>query len=162
MAERIFREKSMEKISSPEQLDDYIKVNYLGAWLVIGAVIVFLFAVAIWGMTETIDNVVEEKAYSDGEKIYCYLSEEQVRDVCEGQNAKSNEISMEVEKVADMPDNYRDMVEIIGNEKAVHALGISKEDWKYLVILSSENSSAGFMEISITVDSMSPMEYLFS
>lgn len=162
MSGNLFREKSMERISSPEQLNDYIKVAYLGVWLVMGTVIVFLLAVGFWGFTGTIDNTVEEKGYSDGENIYCYLTEEQVQDVCEGQKGRIGEVPVEVESVSEVPDNYDDMVSRIGNEKAVHALRISEDDWKYLVTLSSEKKMTGFVDISITTDSVSPIAYLFN
>ena len=38
----IFRKKSLERVQSPEQLNDYIKVANPGVWLVLIAVIIFL------------------------------------------------------------------------------------------------------------------------
>lgn len=162
MAGNLFREKSMEKISSPEQLNDYIKVNYVGVWLIIGTVIVFLIVVGVWGMTGTIDNTVEEKGYSDGEKIYCYMSEKQLQDVSEGQKGRIGENEIMVESVSELPDNYSDMVSTIGSEKVVRALGISDDDWKYLVIISSKEKLDGFVDISITTDSVTPIDYLLN
>lgn len=161
MSENLFREKSIERISSPEQLNDYIKVTRLGVWFIMGVVILFLAVVCIWGFTGTIDNTVEEKGYSDGENIYCYLTEEQVQDVCEGQKGRVGDISVKVESVSEVPDGYSDIISRVGNEKAVHALRISEDDWKYLVILSSEKPVDGFVDISITTDSVSPIAYLF-
>ncbi len=44
----IFREKSMERVSSPEQLNDYIKVTNPGIWLTLAAVIVLLIGFIVW------------------------------------------------------------------------------------------------------------------
>ena len=42
MNEQLFRKKSVERVSSPEQLNDYIRVANPSLWLVLGAVIVLL------------------------------------------------------------------------------------------------------------------------
>ncbi len=46
----VFREKSLERISEPEQLHDYIKVTSPGIWLVLIAVVVLLAGVLVWGV----------------------------------------------------------------------------------------------------------------
>ncbi len=63
----IFRKKSIESISSPEQLNDYLKVTNVGVWMVFAAVIIFLGGLIAWsavGRLETTANgvaVVENK-----------------------------------------------------------------------------------------------------
>ncbi len=44
----LFREKSLQRVSSPEKLDDYIKVVSPGVWLVLVAVIILLLGVLAW------------------------------------------------------------------------------------------------------------------
>ncbi len=44
---QIFREKSIERVSSPEQLDDYIKVTTPSVWLILSATIALLAGVCI-------------------------------------------------------------------------------------------------------------------
>ena len=38
----LFRKKSMDRVSSPEQLNDYIRVTSPGLWLVLAAVVILL------------------------------------------------------------------------------------------------------------------------
>ena len=38
----LFREKSVTKVSSPEQLNDYIRVSTPAAWLVLVAIVLLL------------------------------------------------------------------------------------------------------------------------
>ena len=47
---QIFREKSIERVSSPEQLDDYIKVTTQSVWLILSATIALLAGMIIWGV----------------------------------------------------------------------------------------------------------------
>ena len=48
MGKQIFREKSMKRISSPEQVDDYLRVTGTGAWIIIAAVCLLAVAVFLW------------------------------------------------------------------------------------------------------------------
>lgn len=44
----IFRQKSIDKVSSPEKLDDYIRVTTPSVWLTLGAMIILLTGTLIW------------------------------------------------------------------------------------------------------------------
>ncbi len=53
MKRSIFRKKNLDKVFSPEQLNDYIKVSNPSVWIVLAAVMILLiafFAWAFWGM----------------------------------------------------------------------------------------------------------------
>ena len=45
----LFRKKSMDRISGPEKLDDYIRVATLPVWLVLIAVVLLLVGILCWG-----------------------------------------------------------------------------------------------------------------
>ena len=42
MDNKLFRKNSLERVSSPEQLNDYVKVSSPGIWIILAAVIVRL------------------------------------------------------------------------------------------------------------------------
>lgn len=46
----IFRQKSIDKISSPEKLDDYIRVTTPSVWITLAAIVVLLVGVIVWGV----------------------------------------------------------------------------------------------------------------
>ena len=46
----IFRRKSMERVSSPEQLNDYIRVTSPSVWLVLAALVVLLIGMLAWSV----------------------------------------------------------------------------------------------------------------
>ncbi len=46
----IFREKSMDRISSPEQLNDYIRVTRPSVWLVLLALVILLSGMLAWSI----------------------------------------------------------------------------------------------------------------
>ena len=46
----IFRQKSIDKVSSPEKLDDYIRVTKPSVWITLAAVGVLLVGTIVWGI----------------------------------------------------------------------------------------------------------------
>ena len=62
MNNSIFRQKSMDRVSSPEQLNDYIKVTNPGIWVVLAAVIVLLLGFIVWGAVGTLETRVNVAA----------------------------------------------------------------------------------------------------
>ncbi len=45
----LFRQKSIDKVSSPEKLDDYIKVTTPSVWIALMAMILLLVGAIVWG-----------------------------------------------------------------------------------------------------------------
>ena len=50
MKKPLFRQKSMERISTPEQLTDYIRVTRPGVWIVLAAAVLLLVSLLVWGV----------------------------------------------------------------------------------------------------------------
>lgn len=58
MNQQLFRKSSIERVSSPEQLNDYIRVTNPGVWLVLAAVIALLIGACVWGMFGHLDTTI--------------------------------------------------------------------------------------------------------
>lgn len=63
----IFREKSMDRVSSPESLNDYIRVTSPSVWVVLLAIVLLLAGMLTWSIFGKIkvkdaDGSVKEKA----------------------------------------------------------------------------------------------------
>ncbi|MCR4655227.1 MAG: hypothetical protein K5770_03245 [Lachnospiraceae bacterium] len=46
----VFREKSMERVTSPEQLNDYIKVTTPAVWLILFATLIIIVGTLFWAV----------------------------------------------------------------------------------------------------------------
>ena len=46
----IFRKKSIDKVSSPEKLDDYIKVTTPSVWITLVAILILVVGAVMWGI----------------------------------------------------------------------------------------------------------------
>ena len=51
----IFREKSIKRVSSPEQLNDYIRVTSPSVWIVLIALVVLLLGMLAWSVLGRIE-----------------------------------------------------------------------------------------------------------
>ena len=47
MNETIFRKKSLERIASPDKLDDYLKVTSPSVWVILAALFIAVIAVGL-------------------------------------------------------------------------------------------------------------------
>lgn len=47
---KIFREKSLKRISSPDKIDDYIKTTTPGIWAILIAVLIILAGAIVWSI----------------------------------------------------------------------------------------------------------------
>ncbi len=56
MEETLFRKNSMEQITSPEQLNDYLRVTNPAVWVVLIAVILLLAGFLVWASFANIDS----------------------------------------------------------------------------------------------------------
>ena len=62
MENRLFRQKSVERITSPEQLQDYMKVTSPTIWMVLGAVIAILAGLLISSSLATVESSLPVEA----------------------------------------------------------------------------------------------------
>ncbi len=73
---KLFREKSLETIETPESLNDYLRVTSPGVWLVMAAVIVLLLGGILWSIFGRIDTKRPAAVITtDGETICCVIFE---------------------------------------------------------------------------------------
>jgi len=58
MKASLFRQSSLERIASPERLNEYIKITHLGIWAILFACVALLVAVGFWGFNGNIPDTV--------------------------------------------------------------------------------------------------------
>jgi hypothetical protein len=52
----LFRKKSLERVSSPEQLDDYIRVTTPSVWLILLALVILLTGLLVYSIFGTVEG----------------------------------------------------------------------------------------------------------
>ena len=75
MESRLFRKQSVDRVSSPEQLQDYMKVTNPGIWMVLAAVIVLLAGLIASSALATLESSVpaQGEALAGTGEIYLEL-----------------------------------------------------------------------------------------
>ncbi len=69
----LFRKKNLEKIESPESLNDYLQVTSPGVWLVLITIVVFLIGTCIWGFFGHIDSKAKAAVISENGSTVCLV-----------------------------------------------------------------------------------------
>ena len=80
MDNSIFRKKSLERISSPESLNDYLHVTSPAVWLILTAVILLLAGMLIWSSVASIDSFATGSARVEKGSMYIEFDNEQIAD----------------------------------------------------------------------------------
>ena len=65
-SESVFRKKTLERIASPEQLTDYLRVTNPGIWAVLLSVILLLAGLLAWSMVGTLETKTEVRVVVTG------------------------------------------------------------------------------------------------
>ena len=78
MGETLFRKKSLERISSPEALNDYLHVTSPSVWLILLAVILLLAGMLVWSSAAIIDSFATGTAQVTEGTMYIHFDNEQI------------------------------------------------------------------------------------
>lgn len=157
MAGQIFREKSLDRISSPEELNQYVKVASPSIWFTLAAVIVFLAGICLWGVVGEIETKAPCAVVSKAEGTVGYVSEESVNALrsegkitIDGNSYIITDIATEPVKLDAMNDGY--MISILGKES---------DAWVYSFRVEG-NISQGVYRATVITDRVHPMSFVIN
>ena len=90
MQSQLFRKKTVERISSPEQLQDYMRVTNPGVWMVLVAVIVLLAGLLVASALVKVESTVSARGEvgAEGSGIAIELSSGEGADIREGMTVR--------------------------------------------------------------------------
>ena len=80
MKEEIFRKKSIDRVNSPESLNDYVRVTNPGVWLILTAVAVLLIGACVWGIFGHLDTYCDVECTFSGSEAVCLISSDEVKE----------------------------------------------------------------------------------
>ena len=158
MDKTIFRQKSMEKITSPEQMNDYIRVSNPSVWMILAAIIVLLAGVCVWGAYGHLDTVVQtggvcadgQLSVLVGEKDHAKIKEDAVVSVGGTEYAVLDITGTPIRVDAHI-DPY-----------LVHLTGLSEGDWAYTLQADAPDLEDGVYTVSVVVDRVRPLDFVLN
>lgn len=77
MNETIFRKKSLERIASPDKLDDYLKVSSPSIWLILLALVLALIAAGAWCFFGKMPTTMAGVGIQSGTETLCFIPAEE-------------------------------------------------------------------------------------
>lgn len=159
MDQKIFRKKNMERISSPDQLNDYIHVTGPSVWIVLAAVIFLLLGLIIWGFAGQLDTTLTVAAVTENGQTVCYVRAAEREKVSPGMAVSLDTQTAAIARIAPQP--------IPADEHfpayLVHVGGISPGEWVYEVVLDQPlGEDGGIYALQILVERISPMFFILN
>ncbi len=157
MAEKqsVFRKQSIDSVSSPEQLNDYIKAADPGVWLILSAIILLLCGVCVWGIFGRLDTAVSVGAVCEGGELSLYIPEADKDKVTSGMSVAVNGAEYKIASISDSPV----LLDTDADAYALHASSLEQGDFAYIAKARAELSDGSY-EAVITIDSVSPMSFI--
>lgn len=158
MNDNIFREKSIDRIKSPDMLDEYIKVANPGIWLSLAAILVFVVGGLIFSIFANIESKVPTAVVVSEETAVCYLNEDKLQYVSDelwvvvdNNKYALSEHGNELKKLSS--DNEAD-------EDILYFMGKEKGGWYYIYPFDAAGMEPGIYRGEIIIDSVKPISFL--
>ena len=157
MNDKIFRKKSINRMSSPEQLNDYIKVTNPGVWMALAAIVILLIGVCVWGVFGTLETKLSVAAVSQDGQTVLYVKEDDLSAVKENMSVYIGDETYKVTSVSSQPVAVTEEI----SEYARHTGELSIGEWVYIVPIDG-NMPDGVYRAQVVVDSVSPLYFVFN
>lgn len=157
MNDKIFRKKSVDRMSSPEQLNDYIKVTNPGVWMALAAIVILLIGVCVWGIFGKLETKLSVAAVSQDGETVLYVKEDNVASVQENMSVYIGDKTYQVTSVSAQPVAVTEEI----SEYARHTGELSIGEWVYVVQIDG-NMPDGVYKAQIVADSVSPLYFVFN
>jgi len=153
----LFRQKSLERISSPEQLNAYIRVSTPSVWLLLAAIVILLVGVCVWGVFGHMDTTLSVVVVSQEGHVTAYIREEDAAKVTAGMQLSIGDAQGQVLVISAEPQRVDDTF----TEYMRHVGGLQEGEWVYPATLEI-SCPDGIHAAQIVIDSVSPMSFVLN
>ena len=157
MSEKLFREKSLKKVNSPEELNDYVKVANPGVWLLLGALIILLIGTLVWSIYGKLDTVVQALGVVENKQVNIYIKESDMEKIDENTIFKLDNNEIQITSKSKEPI----VVDKEFSEYMLHVGELSVNEWVY-VIKAQTDVSDGVYPIEVIIESIKPISFVIN
>lgn len=153
----IFRKSSLDRISSPEQLNDYIKVTRPSLWMVLGAVTALLVGVVIWGVFGFISTTGKAIAVVQDGKAVCYADPGLAESLTPGMKVQIGDNEGKIISVGLTPVEASENMDAY----ALYLSGLQAGDF-VVPVTADVSVSDGIYMAYIVIETISPISFLLN
>lgn len=158
MSSTIFREKSLKKIASPEQMNDYIRVSSPSVWMVLTAVIVLLAGVCVWGMFGHLDTAVQTGGVCADGRLTVFVGEEDHDKIKENAVISVDGVEYAAAEIKNAPIRVDDQID----PYVVHLAGFTEGDWVYRLYADVPGLADGVYAASVITERVRPLDFVLN
>lgn len=156
----IFRKKSLEYVSSPEHLTDYIKVSKPSVWLVLFATLLLLASAVVWSVFGSLPTTITVYAYVKTGSATCYVDGDAAVKLKPGMTVRIGDAVGTVSSVAGQPESSAELRVKYGSDYLEATLKAG--DWNFAVTSAVAGVPDGLYKMMITLDSVTPISFLMN
>ena len=157
MNEQLFRKKSVDRVSSPEQLNEYIKVSNPGIWMILAAIVILLVGAIVWGVLGTLDTTLSTVAVAENGELTVYVKEADIDSIEEGMTVRIGDKEGTITEISTTPTT----VDGTFSDYALHVGNLVSGEWVFAIRVSGEFTD-GVHNADIVVESVSPMSFILN
>lgn len=157
MNQDIFRKKSIDKVQSPDQLNDYIRVANPGVWLVLAAIVILLVGVCIWGVMGRLETTIGTAGFCTDGTMTCYVAEEDLARLKDGSVLTVDGQDYEISAIG----NQAVKVSTALSEHLAYLGNFSPDQWVYEITARTDLPDGDYSG-EILVESISPMSFIWN
>ena len=158
MNTQLFRKKSVDKVSSPEALNEYVRVANPSIWVVLAAIVILLAGVIVWGFIGRLDTTLPTAIVCENGDAVVYVKEADVEKIAVGMTVRVGEKEYAVKEISANPVR---LVDNLISEYAVHASGLTIGEWVYAVKVNGDFTD-GVYKAEIVIESISPISFILN
>ena len=157
MTNSLFRKKSNDRISSPEQLNDRLRVADPGVWLILAGVFLVLVGICAWGIFGRLNTVLPVGAVTDQGQTICYVKEENRDRIAVGMEVTGQGGSTVIEAIAAQPirvdADFPGYLCYVGD--------LAEGQWVYAVTLREPiGEASSIYGAEIVIESIAPAKFV--
>ena len=168
MQNQIFRKKSLDRVASPDQLDDYIHVTRPSVWVVFAAIALLLIGVCVWSAFGYLDTTASMAAYADdqGEKLILYVNESSAEYVKPGTVFRINGMEYTVSSIENDPVRMETANGLNGDmlAYALHVGDLIAGEWVRFAYAEqgAYPLQPGIYEAAVVLERVHPMTFILN
>ncbi len=167
MSSTLFRKASLDSISSPDQLNDYIKVSNPSVWMILAALFILLAAVLAWSLIGSLPTSIPATGVVKGGDVLSYLDTEKAGQIKAGQTVKisianqKETINGQIAAVEAVPRSAAEIAEDLQSDYLVQALAPKGFAVKITVSPDKPDIPEGtLLNLNIVIDAVRPIDFL--
>lgn len=152
----IFRKKSIDRINSPESLNDYVKVTNPSVWIILIGTLILIVGALVFGANGTVDTNINVVVEVSGGNMTAYVDEAEIEKISSEMSVKINGTDYSIGSIAERPIKSTEV-----DEYVLHKGDLELSQWVYPIAIDGDLKD-GVYGGTITIEKISPISYVFN